>query len=58
LQLGKMSQVLEQCHATTQERQRRISQQAELRFALRAEKAHVQKLLREVEILQALLPAA
>jgi len=57
LQLGKMGQVLERWHAVTQERQRRISQQAELQSALRAEKAHVQQLLRKVEILQAMLPA-
>lgn len=57
LQLGRMGQVLEQWHATMQERQRRIIQQAELQSALRAEKAHVQQLLRKVEILQALLPA-
>lgn len=57
LQLGKMSQTIEQWHATTQERQRRIGQQAELHSALRAEKAHVQQLLRKVEILQSLLPA-
>ena len=35
LQLGKMGQTIEQWHATTQERQRRIGQQAELHSALR-----------------------
>jgi uncharacterized protein YlxW (UPF0749 family) len=57
LQLGKMGHAIECWHACTQERQRRISQQAELQSALRAEKAHVQQLLRKVEILQAMLPA-
>ena len=53
LRLEKMGQVLEQWRASTQERQRRIERQAELQSALRAEKAHVQQLLRRVEILQA-----
>jgi uncharacterized protein YlxW (UPF0749 family) len=57
LRLEKMGQVLEQWRASTQERQRRIERQAELQSALRAEKAHVQQLLRRVEILQAMLPA-
>ncbi len=56
-QVGKMAQVLDQWHAASQQRQRRITQQAELQAALRAEKAHVQQLLRKVEILQAMLPA-
>ncbi|SBW85162.1 hypothetical membrane protein (plasmid) [Pseudomonas veronii 1YdBTEX2] len=56
LRVDKMGRVLEQWHAITQERQRRIAQQAELQSALRAEKAHVQQLLRKVEILQAMLP--
>jgi hypothetical protein len=44
-------------HARASSAHRRIGQQAELQSALRAEKAHVQQLLRKVEILQALLPA-
>jgi hypothetical protein len=57
LQIGKLGRTLEQWQACTQERHRRIGQQAELQSALRAEKAHVQQLLRKVEILQAMLPA-
>jgi Tfp pilus assembly protein PilN len=58
LQLGKIGALLEQGQAVMRERQHPISQQAELHSALRAEKAHVQQLLRKVEILQSLLPAA
>lgn len=54
---SKVSQVLEDWHAAAQVRQRRASQQGELQSALRAEQAHVQQLLRKVEILQAMLPA-
>lgn len=57
LQLSKIGQVLEHWQAANKERQRRMSHQTELHSALRAEKAHVQQLLRKVEILQAMLPA-
>lgn len=56
LQLCKIGQVLEHWQAANKELQRRTGQQAELHSALRAEKAHVQQLLRKVEILQAMLP--
>lgn len=56
LQLSQIGQVLEHWQAANKERQRRIGQQGELHSALRAEKAHVQQLLRKVEILQAMLP--
>jgi DNA-binding transcriptional MerR regulator len=56
LQLSKIGQLLEHWQAANKEPQRRIGQQAELHSALRAEKAHVQQLLRKVEILQAMLP--
>ena len=60
LQTNKAWRLLEHWHATTKERQQRLSWHAEenreLKSALRAEKAHVEQLQRKVEILQALLP--
>ena len=60
LQTNKAWRLLEHWHATTKERQQRMSWHAEenreLKSALRAEKAHVEQLQRKVEILQALLP--
>ena len=60
LQTNKTWRLLEHWHATTKERQARLSWHAEenreLKSALRAEKAHVEQLQRKVEILQALLP--
>lgn len=60
LQTNKAWRLLEHWHATTKERQQRLSWHAEenreLKLALRAEKAHVEQLQRKVEILQALLP--
>jgi hypothetical protein len=58
LQLGKMGQVLDQWDFDPQRPKTCVLDQAELRSALRAEKAHVQQLLRKVAILQAMLPAA
>ena len=58
LQFSKIGRVLEQWQCAAQERQQRVRRQAELQSALRAEQAHVQQLLRKVEILQSMLPAA
>lgn len=60
LQTNKAWKLLEHWHATTKERQQRMSWHAEenreLQSALRAEMAHVEQLQRKVAILQALLP--
>ncbi|PAA37128.1 hypothetical protein CJU79_17610 [Pseudomonas fragi] len=56
-QASSIVRLLEDWQAATQQRLQHVSRHAELLSALRAEKAHVQQLLRKVEILQSLLQA-
>lgn len=56
-QASGIVRMLEDWQGATQQRLQHVSRHAELQSALRAETAHVQQLLRKVEILQSLLPA-